>query len=307
MDFPPFTFDQGTFYPILWQNRLKKREWAQLIENMQQIADCAALQWYVDHGVFDALCDAPQDRTKVFAPVVEVMPRGTIATQRDDLSILPQAGFLGKTDAYEEAVRLAKAADSLEALRKAVEGFDGIALKRTATNMVFADGHPKARVMLVGEAPGADEDRIGRPFVGVSGQLLDKILKHIGLDRTAEDVKHAIYISNVLNWRPPGNRTPSPAEVEVSLPFIERHIELVNPDILILCGGVAAKALLGSNSGITQLRKGWHDYKPLTAGIGVGSESRPVKAIYHPSYLLRTPSQKAGVWQDMLEIAQKIT
>lgn len=278
-----------------------------MVENMLQMADRAALRWYVDHGVFDVLCDVPQDRTKAIKSQPEpfgAMGGAILQMEQRPEPMALQTGFLGKSEAYEEAVRLAKAADSLEALRKAVEGFEGIALKRTATNMVFSDGNPKARVMLVGEAPGADEDRIGRPFVGVSGQLLDRILRYIGLDRTSEDVKHAIYISNVLNWRPPGNRTPSPAEVEVSLPFVERHIELVKPDVLILCGGVAAKALLGSNSGITQLRKGWHEYKPLTAGIG--GESLSTKAIYHPSYLLRTPSQKAGVWQDMLEIAQKL-
>src|SRR5262249_7051997 len=132
-------------------------------------------------------------------------------------------------------------------------------IRKTATNTVFCDGNPASPVMLVGEAPGADEDRLGRPFVGVSGQLLDRILKCIDLDRAQEDPARAIYISNILNWRPPGNRTPSPAEIEVSLPFIERHIMLAKPKLIILCGGVSAKALLGREEGISRLRKTWHD------------------------------------------------
>ncbi|MCK5374887.1 MAG: uracil-DNA glycosylase, partial [Alphaproteobacteria bacterium] len=131
--------------------------------------------------------------------------------------------FLGKSDAYEESLRLAQQASTLEELRQAVAEFDGIALKKTASNLVFAVGNPKAQIMLVSEAPGADEDRSGTPFVGVSGKLLDKILACIGLDRMQDDPQKSIYISNILKWRPPGNRTPSPAEIEVSLPFIERH------------------------------------------------------------------------------------
>jgi DNA polymerase len=145
---------------------------------------------------------------------------------------------------------------------------------------------------------------MGKPFVGVSGQLLDRILKCIDLDRTQEDAQRAIYISNILNWRPPGNRTPSPAEVEVSLPFIERHIQLVKPKILILCGGVSAKALLSTNDGISKLRKSWKPYRTLTPGLGQG-DPIPAIATYHPAYLLRTPSQKKAVWEDMLNIDAK--
>jgi uracil-DNA glycosylase family 4 len=149
--------------------------------------------------------------------------------------------------------------------------------------------------MLVGEAPGADEDRQGLPFVGVSGQLLDKILACIDLSRTAEDPAKAVYISNILNWRPPGNRTPSDSEVAISLPFIRRHIELVRPKCLILCGGVSAKALLGSGDSISRLRGKFHDV------MGI-----PAIATYHPSYLLRTPAQKRAVWADMLMLKEKM-
>ena len=160
--------------------------------------------------------------------------------------------------------------------------------------------------MLVGEAPGADEDRQGKPFVGASGQLLDRILACIGLDRTQEDPLSSVYISNILNWRPPGNRTPNPAEIAVSLPFIERHIQLVKPKILILCGGVSAKALLGRDESISRLRKGWHDYRPQTAQLQ-NADAQPIPAIatYHPAYLLRTPAQKRAVWADMLSVQEK--
>ena len=154
--------------------------------------------------------------------------------------------------------------------------------------------------MLVGEAPGADEDRQGKPFVGVSGQLLDKILSCIGLSRTEQDPAKAVYISNILNWRPPGNRTPSPAEIDISLPFIERHIALVKPDFLILCGGVSAKGLLGTSEGISKIRGRFTDYRPITDGVATDVGSIPALATYHPAYLLRTPSQKKLVWQDML-------
>jgi len=262
-----------------------------------------ALEWYADHGVHDIWLDDVQDHTKT---VIEAAPVVSHILQNQPLNAAPPA-FLGKSEAYEEAVRLAAGANSLDDLQAALVDFDGIALKKTATNMVFCDGNAQAHVMLIGEAPGADEDRQGKPFVGASGQLLDKILSCIGLDRQEEDPEKSIYISNILNWRPPGNRTPAPAEIEVSLPFIERHIQLVQPKILILCGGVVAKSLLGRSEGISRLRKSWHEYKPLTKGLEQGGRgSIPAIATYHPSYLLGSPAQKKLVWADMLEIVQKI-
>jgi len=171
--------------------------------------------------------------------------------------------------------------------------------------MIFSDGNHKANIMLIGDAPGADDDRMGKPFVGEVGQLMDKILKCIDLDRSEEDPSKSVYISNILNWRPPGNRTPSPAEIEVSLPFIERHIQLVQPKILILCGSIPAKSLLGSTSGISRLRKTWHEYLPQTEKLKSG---KPIHAIatYHPSYLLKTPQQKKSVWHDMLMLQKKM-
>ena len=160
--------------------------------------------------------------------------------------------------------------------------------------------------MLIGEAPGADEDRQGKPFVGVSGQLLDRILGCIGLSRRDDDPDKAVYISNILNWRPPGNRTPTQAEVDISLPFIERHIALIKPKAIILCGGVSAKGLLNNDSAISKLRGSFHDYRPITEGIAENASVIPAVATYHPAYLLRTPSQKGLVWADMLMLRARL-
>ncbi|MEP9352898.1 uracil-DNA glycosylase [Xanthobacter sp. KR7-65] len=183
----------------------------------------------------------------------------------------------------------ARGAASLEALRAILDGFDGCALKRTASRLVFADGNPQARVMFVGEAPGRDEDQQGLPFVGRSGKLLDLMLGAIGLDRTSA------YIANVIPWRPPGNRTPTPQETAICLPFIARQIELANPDILVCLGGPSAQALLATTEGITKLRGRFMNYDTGT---------RTIRAIatFHPAYLLRTPLGKRFAWRDMLAV-----
>lgn len=182
---------------------------------------------------------------------------------------------------------------TLAELRQALADFEACPLKATAMHLVFADGNPRARVMLVGEAPGADEDRQGKPFVGLSGQLLDRMLAAIGLDR------ESVYISNVLPWRPPGNRTPTAQEVAQCLPFIQRHIALVQPQVLVLLGGVAVKALLPTQMGITRIRGQWQTLSlpGLTAPL-------PVLPTYHPAFLLRSPVQKRFAWRDMLALKQ---
>jgi DNA polymerase len=186
----------------------------------------------------------------------------------------------------------AAAADSLEALGAAVAAFEGCALKRTATSTVFADGVPGGGLMLIGEAPGADEDRIGRPFVGVSGQLLDRMLATIGRSRQSN-----AYITNVLFWRPPGNRKPTDSEIAVCRPFVERHIALVRPKILVMVGGTASASLLPGSAGITRLRGQW-------LALDVNGLAEPVQAIamYHPSFLLRSPERKREAWADLLSI-----
>lgn len=186
----------------------------------------------------------------------------------------------------------------IESLRKELNSFEGCPIKYTAMNLVFADGNPNAEIMLVGEAPGEEEDRQGLPFVGASGKLLDKMLATIGLDRTK------VYISNVLFWRPPGNRSPTDAEIAACLPFAERHIALVSPKILVLLGGVAAKSLLRTKDGITKIRGRWTEYTPRVGKV----DTKPIKCLptYHPAYLLRQPGAKRQAWYDLLVLAKEI-
>jgi DNA polymerase len=209
---------------------------------------------------------------------------------------LIESGVGAAPVAIINAREAAKAATDLAALRAALEQFDGCALKKTATNLVFADGNPAADVMLIGEAPGADEDRQGKPFVGVSGQLLDRMMAAIGLDRTT------FYITNVCFWRPPGNRKPTEAELAAQLPFVTRHIELVRPKVLVLVGGSSAQGLLGLNDGITRLRGRWFDYTSPNLPAPI-----PTIPIFHPAYLLRQPGLKREAWRDLLKLRQRLS
>ncbi|HLX98790.1 MAG TPA: uracil-DNA glycosylase, partial [Roseiarcus sp.] len=189
---------------------------------------------------------------------------------------------------------LAQSAGDLETLRSILADFDGCPLKRTATQLVFADGVPGSRVMFVGEAPGADEDRLGRPFVGRAGQLLDRMLGAIGLDR------RSVYIANVVPWRPPGNRTPTPQETQVCLPFMERQIELADPEILVCLGASAVRTLLGVETGITRARGSWFGYSR-----GARREIRAL-AMLHPAFLLRQPAHKRFAWADLRALAKAL-
>jgi DNA polymerase len=213
----------------------------------------------------------------------------------------PIVGMAAPEHAIQTASRLAASANTLEELRAAVEAFEECPLKKTATNTVFADGNPAARIMFVGEAPGADEDRQGKPFVGVSGQLLDRMLAAIGLDRHAPDVANAFYITNIVFWRPPGNRNPTTNEIAACLPFLERHIELVQPDILVALGGPSAKTLLGRAEGITRLRGAWHPYSAPRLAAPIDA-----MALFHPAYLLRSPAHKREAWRDLLAIRDRL-
>ena len=197
-------------------------------------------------------------------------------------------------DAAALAAReVARSAPTLEALRAVLDGFDGCALKATAKSLCFFRGQPNARLMIVGEAPGRDEDLQGKPFVGRAGQLLDKMLAAIGL---GEDDVH---ITNVVYWRPPGNRTPTPQEVQVCRPFLERQIELVAPDVVMTMGGSAANALLGMEGGIMRQRGRWRD-------LAVGSLTLPAMPTLHPAYLLRTPVAKRLAWRDLLAVQERL-
>lgn len=200
------------------------------------------------------------------------------------------------TDApVRTAVGLAAASATLDELRGALESFEDCALKQTATNLVFGDGGPDARVVLIGEAPGAEEDRQGIPFVGQSGQLLNRMLASIGLARAQ------VFISNTVFWRPPGNRSPTTAEIAACLPFVERIVELVDPELLVALGGAAAKSVLGINESVGQLRRRWLSFSTPRLARPV-----PTKVTFHPAYLLRSPGQKRVAWHDMLEIKRKL-
>ena len=255
------------------------------------------LDWYISHGVTDALQPEPRNWLAQAAPApAKVAPQITNAPTLADLK--------GSAEAKLDAMRLAREAQTLEELRAAIAGFDGLAIRKTATNMVFSDGNPEAPIMVIGEAPGGDEDKQGKPFVGVSGQLLDRMFAAIGHSRASENPEKSLYISNIINWRPPGNRTPTTAEIDICLPFIERHIALVKPRLLVFMGGVAAKALLNTDEGITRMRGKWKTYTPLTAEIGGASiDCLPT---FHPSFLLRTPARKREAWADLLLLAERL-
>ena len=261
-------------------------------------AALALLRWYVEMGADEAVDSEPADR---LAPPPARMPSSTATAPARGQSPRPVAAAppaaltesLG--EAAQSARRLASSADSVAALAALVAKFDGCPLKRTATNTVFIDGNPAAPVMIIGEAPGADEDRIGRPFVGRAGQLLDRMLAAIGLDRSG------VLITNVVYWRPPGNRTPTAAEIASCLPFVFRLIALVQPKVLVLSGGTAAGALLPQGQGITRLRGRWFD-------LAVPGLDQPVPTLpmFHPSFLLRTPERKREAWRDLLSLRARL-
>lgn len=271
------------------------------------------LEWYLEAGVDEAVADEPHDRFAdgavepeaavplATAPETGAPARPTRAPAPSGATppVSARPDSSGPTPAGEAAVseahRSAHEAASVDELRAILTAFDGCPLKKTATNLVFGDGNPNADVVFIGEAPGAEEDRRGIAFVGPSGQLLDRMLASVGLDRTK------VFISNTVFWRPPGNRNPTTGEMAVCMPFVERLIELVDPSLLVAVGGPAANSLLAQNSSVGRLRGRWFPYS--SPGL-----ARPIEAtaIYHPAYLLRSPAQKRAAWQDMLEIRRKI-
>jgi len=264
------------------------------------------LAWQAAAGADEAISEAPVDRYKaaagappptkpLAAPAAPIAKPAAAEPAAPRVAAKPAPASIPLTPAAVSARDLAGAAKSLEELVEALAAFDGCALKKTATNLVFADGNPKARIMFVGEAPGADEDRAGKPFVGVSGQLLDRMLGWIGLNRTK------FYITNIVFWRPPGNRPPTSDEVAACLPFVARHIELVAPAILVPVGGPATEALLRRGEGISKSRGRWYDYQ--TPGLGAPIPAMPM---FHPAFLLRSPAQKRAAWRDLLNLEQKL-
>src|SRR5450755_97322 len=254
------------------------------------------LAFYLEAGVDCALGDEPINRLvdpgmlpaapAVVPPQPAKLVNAPLPAVRGEPVPAPDAAIASARDA-------ARTAPTLAALRALLETFDGCALKHTATQLVFADGNPQARIMFVGEAPGRDEDIEGLPFVGRSGKLLDRMLAAVGLDRTS------VYIANVVPWRPPGNREPSLHETEICLPFLLRQIELVDPDILVCMGNPSAKTLLGLKEGITKTRGRWFKFY---------SGKREIRAMptFHPAFLLRSPLQKRFAWRDYLAIKKAL-
>ncbi len=256
----------------------------------EKSALAAALALQCDWGADEALMESPADRLAVREPAArapeaarpapEPAPRPARAAPVALATVPP---------AITRAEALAEAAPDLAALKAAIAAFDGSPLKETATNLVFGEGVAESGLMLIGEAPGADEDRAGRPFVGASGQLLDRMFASVGLSRESN-----FYITNILPWRPPGNRTPTDAEVALFLPFLRRQVALIRPNRLVLVGGVAAKGLIGGKEGITRLRGRWHEVD--IPGLG----RIPALPTLHPAYLLRSPASKRDAWADLL-------
>ena len=270
---------------------------------LDRAAALALLRWYVEMGVDEAIGEVAPNRLAPPAPAPvarsapPIAPAEMTARPAAPAARVAPPGTFAESlaEAAQSARRLAATAASIDELAALVAAFDDCPLKRTATKTVFIDGNPAAPVMFIGEAPGADEDRIGRPFVGRAGQLLDRMLAAIGLDRTT------VQITNVIYWRPPGNRKPTTAEIAACVPFVLRHIALANPRVLVLCGGTAASALLPVSDGITRLRGRWFE-------LAVPGLDKPVPTLpmFHPAFLLRTPERKREAWRDLLALKAKL-
>lgn len=257
------------------------------------------LQWYVDSGVDETIAHETLDWfTLPQQPVqkTSVLENSVVARKAASPKILAKKILAMETvnQIAEKAAQIANSCNSLDALNDAIKSFEGSQLKNMATHTVFSDGNMERGIMIIGDAPGVAEDRIGRPFMGENGQLLDKMFKAIGLCRDDD-----FYATNILPWRPPGNRSPTPDEITICLPFIKRHIDLVAPKIIILLGGICANGLLNTDVGITRLRGKWATYNN-------GDIQIPVRPLLHPAYLMKQPKTKKDTWHDLLEIRNKI-
>ncbi|MGC6475762.1 MAG: uracil-DNA glycosylase [Parvibaculales bacterium] len=266
------------------------------------------MRYQFDIGVDETLTELPQNRYQAAQQALEKTlektkpqkqmreaPATSLAPPQPSKQTIAHAkppANIQETD-FANAQALADAANDIDALKKAVMEFDACPLKKQARNTVFSDGNPSAKIMLIGEAPGKEEDKEGKPFIGMSGKLLDKMLSYIGLERDM------VYITNILPWRPPGNRAPRPDETALCLPFVKKHIELIKPELILLVGGTSAKELLQTPEGITKLRGKMHV-------IDIHGTNYDAMAMLHPAYLLRNPIRKAESWQDLLKVKQFI-
>ena len=261
--------------------------WSDWQDNFERAR--AALAWQVEMGVDEAICDTPQNRYELAA---RSEPR--VAAPAAQVPVAQQ-GAPESIDPVTEARHSALAARDLAELRAALAAYPHCELRQGARNLVFSDGQENARVMIVGEAPGREEDLQGKPFVGEAGQLLDRMFAAISMGRTHPDPARALYITNILPWRPPQNRDPSAAERAMMRPFVQRHIELIAPDIVVLMGRISASTLLETSDGITRLRGQWREVM-----------GRPAIPMLHPAYLLRTPEAKREAWADLLNLQAKL-
>lgn len=254
----------------------------------------ALLEWQVELGATEAIGDAPVNRYELDAGPQKTSQEKTVSQGAAGAARAIPVAPAQQSDPADVAQAMAASAGDLDALRQAIDAFELCDLKRGARSLVFADGNPSARVMIIGEAPGREEDSQGKPFVGRAGQLLDRMLAAIDMSRDGSNPEKSVYITNVLPWRPPQNRDPKPEEIGMMLPFVARHVELVNPDVIVLMGNISCQAILGRR-GITRLRGNW------TQGL-----NKPVMPMFHPAYLLRQPAAKKHAWADLLELRAKL-
>lgn len=255
------------------------------------------LEWQIAAGADEATGEAAVNRFNMAPPAATTANTASApreSAKPEAIAVASGSAPLSERSGALLADERAAAAKTLAELRSAVESFEECGLKRTAMNTVFCDGNPASGLMLIGEAPGADEDRQGKPFVGASGKLLDRMMAALGMAREED-----YYISNILPWRPPGNRKPTPVEQAMCLPFIRRHIELAAPKVVVLLGGVAASAILDTTQGITKLRGKWRE-------LDVNGRKIPAMPTFHPAYLLRQPRSKREAWHDLLEIKTRL-
>ncbi len=265
----------------------------------------SALKWQLESGADEAIGEQPVNRNADLqaapreprrrAAVPKPSSRAPNIPPAQSAPPMPPQSQSGDTFGAANAYVMAAAAETLDDIAAVLKAYHGCPLSQTATNLVYYDGTPKARIIFIGEAPGVEEDRQGLPFVGPAGRLLDRMLSAIGLDRSR------VLITNTLFWRPPGNRNPTPAEVAACLPFVERTIEIVNPEILVMVGGTAAKTLLARSEGIMKLRGKWFQFETPRMVRPI-----PARAIFHPAFLLRTPGQKRATWHDLIEIKKRL-
>ncbi|WP_371169453.1 uracil-DNA glycosylase [Aliiroseovarius sp. 2305UL8-7] len=254
----------------------------------------ALLEWHIELGAVDAIGDTPVDRYALEPTKPKAEKPAQAKVDAPNRAAPTPPAVVPQIDYVALAKQAAAGAKDLDGLKAAIKAFDGCELKKGARNTVIADGNPAARVMIIGEAPGRDEDIEGKPFVGRAGQLLDKMFAAIGMGRDATMSKDSVYITNVMPWRPPSNRDPSPEEMAMMVPFLERHVQLVAPELLVLMGNTPCLAVLG-RKGILRMRGNWDQ------GWG-----KPAMPMTHPAYLLRNPAAKREAWTDLLEIQSKL-